>query len=337
MKRKILTLCVFAMLLAAVAPGAFGHGMTDEAQELAENGTLGDFVYLGAEHMVTGYDHLLFLFGVLFFLTKFKDIFKFVTAFTIGHSITLIFATFAGISANYYLVDTVIALTVCYKGFDNLDGFQKYFGIKAPHLSGMVFSFGLIHGFGLSTRLQMLTIGGGMDLLGKIIAFNIGVELGQITALVVILSGLMLWHHTESFKKFSIAANTALIAVGALLVVMQLHSYTHQMHSDDYPISQDDHGHVHALWDAYAASTAGTHVDEPGGTPHADHGSVALPKGMHVDEPGGTPHADHGDSGKTFGESTRGWGYSPPPAEKKTPELPAGFHVDEPGGTPHKH
>jgi hypothetical protein len=268
--RRFIGILLIAMVLGGVA---FGHGMSAADQELARTGTFNHFFMLGAKHMVTGYDHLLFLFGVLFFLTKFKDIFKFVTAFTIGHSITLIVATFAGISANYYLVDTVIALTVCYKGFDNLDGFRKYFGIKAPHLSGMVFSFGLIHGFGLSTRLQQLTIGSGMDLLGKIIAFNIGVEAGQIAALVVILAFLSLWHHTESFKKFSIAANTALIVVGALLAVMQLHSYTHQVHSESYPINQYNHEHVHESMVLPGTLSAGMHVDKPGGKPHADHNS----------------------------------------------------------------
>ena len=106
--------------------------------------------------MVTGYDHILFLVGVIFFLTKLPDIIKFVTAFTIGHSITLIFATFYKITANYYLIDAVIAFSVIYKGFENLDGFKKVFFRNAPNLILMVFLFGLIHGFGLSTRLQQL-------------------------------------------------------------------------------------------------------------------------------------------------------------------------------------
>ena len=93
-----------------------------------------EYVELGASHMLTGYDHLLFLFGVIFFLNNFKDVVKFITVFTVGHSITLIFATFLGIKANYFLIDAVIALTVCYKGFDNLDGFKKYLDVKAPNL-----------------------------------------------------------------------------------------------------------------------------------------------------------------------------------------------------------
>jgi hypothetical protein len=117
--------------------------------------------------MITGYDHLLFLFGVMFFLTRFSAIIKFVTAFTAGHTITLIAATFVGIQANYFLVDAVIACTVIYKGFDNLDGFRKYLNVNSPNLLTAVFVFGLIHGFGLSTRLQQLPILGDGFLLRR--------------------------------------------------------------------------------------------------------------------------------------------------------------------------
>ena len=148
-----------------IAGPAFAHGMSEADQIRAAGGGILEFLRQGAVHMITGYDHLLFLFGVIFFLTQFKDILKFVTAFTIGHCITLIGATFLGIQANYFLIDAVIALTVCYKGFDNVGGFEKYFGMKSPNLLAMVFIFGLIHGFGLSTRLQTLTIGTGFELL----------------------------------------------------------------------------------------------------------------------------------------------------------------------------
>ena len=113
-------------------------------------GGLNDFFFFGAKHMVTGYDHILFLIGVIFFLTRFTDIIKFITTFTIGHSITLIFATLYEINANYYLIDAVIAFSVIYKGFENLKGFNKLFSINAPNKILMVFLFGLIHGFGLS-------------------------------------------------------------------------------------------------------------------------------------------------------------------------------------------
>ena len=134
----------------------YSHGISDADKSDITHGGLADFIYLGAKHMVTGYDHILFLIGVIFFLTKFSDIVRFVTAFTIGHSITLVFATLYQISANYYLIDAVIAFSVIYKGFENLGGFKKIFCKSAPNLIAMVFVFGLIHGFGLSTRLQQL-------------------------------------------------------------------------------------------------------------------------------------------------------------------------------------
>jgi len=165
----------------------YAHGMSEsDIQAMMEGGSL-RYIWLGATHMLTGYDHLLFLFGVIFFLTSFRDIVKFITIFTIGHSITLIFATFMGISANYYLIDAVIAMSVIYKGFDNNKGFENYFGTKSPNLLLMVFMFGLIHGFGLSTRLQLLPLGEqNWEMLWKIISLNIGVEIGQIIALVLI-------------------------------------------------------------------------------------------------------------------------------------------------------
>jgi len=223
---------------------AFAHGMseTDKAK-IIEAGYLG-YVELGATHMLTGYDHLLFLFGVIFFLTNFKDIVKFITVFTIGHSITLIFATLLGIRANYFLIDAVIALTVCYKGFDNLNGFKKYLDVKAPNLLWMIFAFGLIHGFGLSTRLQQLPLPE-EGLVLHILGFNLGVELGQILALSIMLFLLSNWRKSSSFKKFSKASNIGLIILGGLLLLMQLHGYSHTTYSDDFPLNKDDHSHVH--------------------------------------------------------------------------------------------
>lgn len=231
---------------------AFAHGMSEADKAKALEASYWDFIELGASHMVTGYDHLLFLFGVIFFLTKFKDIVKFITAFTIGHSITLIFATLYHIQANYFLVDAVIALTVMYKAFDNLDGFKKYLNVKAPNLLWMVFAFGLIHGFGLSTRLQMLPLAED-GLVLRILAFNVGVELGQIAALSIMLFLLSGWRKTASFFKFSKAANAGLMFLGFMLLLMQLHGYQHTQYSDDFPLNKDDHSHIHE--DMNAAST----------------------------------------------------------------------------------
>ena len=221
-----------------------GHGMSDADKAKALEATNWDFVELGASHMVTGYDHLLFLFGVVFFLTRFNDIVKFVTAFTIGHSITLLFATLYHIQANYYLIDAVIALTVIYKAFDNLGGFKKYLNMASPNLLLMVFVFGLIHGFGLSTRLQMLPLVE-EGLVLKILSFNLGVELGQIAALVVMLALLVGWRKTKSFKKFSNAANVFLMLLGTVLLLQQLHGYSHVSHPDEFGFSTDSHLHEH--------------------------------------------------------------------------------------------
>ena len=158
----------------------FPHGM----REGTKLDLLSDCVREGALHMITGYDHILFLIGVVFFLRSYLDIFKFITAFTIAHCITLIFATLFEIRANAFLIDAVIAFSVIYKGFENLDGFKKWFSKNPPNLILMVFIFGLIHGFGLSTKLQEMAT---TDLsLSQILSFNVGVELGQITALLII-------------------------------------------------------------------------------------------------------------------------------------------------------
>jgi len=220
------------------------HGMSEaDKQRILDAGAL-EYIDLGARHMLTGYDHLLFLLGVLFFLYNVRDIVKFITAFTLGHSITLVFATLLTIKANAYLIDAVIALTVCYKAFENLDGFKRFFQIKAPSLLWMVFGFGLIHGFGLSTRLQQLPLPDD-GLVLNILAFNVGVELGQILALCVMLLVLAAWRKRESFGNFAKACNGLLMILGTLLFLHQLHGYQHSVYSDDFPLNQDDHAHTH--------------------------------------------------------------------------------------------
>lgn len=185
-------------------------------------GGLSDFFYLGAKHMVTGYDHILFLIGVIFFLTRFADIVKFISAFTIGHSITLIFATFYEINANYYLIDAIIAFSVIYKGFENLDGFKKWLSIEVPNKVVMVLIFGLIHGFGLSTRLQQIDLGH-EHLLSKILSFNGGVEIGQIIALSIAFPLLILLRKWG--LNISKVTNWILMIAGSLLLIFQLNGY----------------------------------------------------------------------------------------------------------------
>lgn len=238
---------VMSLLLPLLIPAlTFAHGIS-EADKLAMlNGGYLKYVWLGATHMLTGYDHLLFIFGVIFFLTTFKDIVKFISVFTFGHCITLIFATFFNITANYYLIDAVIAVSVMYKGFENIDGFRKYFDWQPPTLLKMVFLFGLIHGFGLSTRLQQLPLGDdSMQMLGRILSFNVGVEVGQIVALSGMLIFLTGWRKAKSFAKFAYAANVGLIAGGIFLFFMQFHGYWHTSSPDDFPLNQDDHSHIH--------------------------------------------------------------------------------------------
>ncbi len=242
MKKLILS---FMSLVFSIS--SFAHGISEDAKQAMIDGGYLKYVWLGAEHMITGYDHLLFLFGVIFFLTTFKDIVKFISIFTLGHSITLIFATFMGITANYWLVDAVIALSVCYKGFDNNKGFENYLGMKkAPNLLMMVMIFGLIHGFGLSTRLQQLPLGEkGSSMLMRIISFNIGVELGQIIALGLMLALLSGVRHTAVFKRFSRVANDGLMLAGFMLLLMQLHGYLHTSNPDEFGFSEDNHIHHH--------------------------------------------------------------------------------------------
>lgn len=247
MARRVLRAVPLAGLLSAFTVTlAFGHGISAAARQRMLEGGYVQYAVLGAEHMLTGYDHLLFLLGVVFFLTNVRDVLKFVTAFTVGHSITLIVATFMGITANYYLIDAVIALSVVYKGFDNTDGFRRYLDTAPPNLLAMVFAFGLIHGFGLSTRLQQLPLGEpGLAMLGRIVAFNVGVEVGQVVALAVMVLVLASWRHRASFEKFGRVTNHGLIAAGVLLFVMQMHGYLHTTNPSEFGFDADGHFHAH--------------------------------------------------------------------------------------------
>jgi len=191
---------VLPLMLLLVPLLGFAHDVTSADQEILRNGGLWAYIQVGATHMLTGYDHLLFLAGVIFYLNSFKDILKFITVFTIGHCITLIGATYAEITANEHLVDAVIALSVLYKGVENLGGFEKL-KVQSPNLLLMVGVFGLIHGFGLSTRLQSFDMGS-EQLLAKILCFNLGVEVGQVLALVPIIFIIKLSQKHKQFPAF---------------------------------------------------------------------------------------------------------------------------------------
>jgi len=213
------------LLLYFVPLLGFAHDVSSADQAILRDGGLWAYVRVGATHMLTGYDHLLFLAGVVFYLNSFKDILKFITVFTIGHSITLTGATYAGITANEHLVDAVIALSVLYKGFENLGGFERL-KIKSPHLLFMVGLFGLIHGFGLSTRLQSFDMGK-EDFLGKILCFNLGVEIGQVLALIPIVFVITLSRKHQQFPAFYKAVNMYLVLAGIGLFAYQLYGYFH--------------------------------------------------------------------------------------------------------------
>jgi hypothetical protein len=238
-----------SLLFMVFTTSSYGHGISEADQQAMMDGGNWHYLWLGAMHMVSGYDHLLFLFGVVFYLSHLKDIFKFVTAFTVGHSITLIAATFLGITANYYLVDAIIALTVCYKAFDNLEGFNRWLGINPPHLLLMVLIFGLIHGFGLSTRLQELPLPE-HGLIWRILSFNLGVELGQVAALAFLVLVLAGWRKAPSFKQWGTVTNGALFLAGVGLFFFQLvgffagrihHDHQHEQHHD----AQHQESHIH--------------------------------------------------------------------------------------------
>jgi len=227
---------------------AYAHGMSEaEKQSILHGGNL-QYLKIGAIHMLTGFDHLLFVFGIVFFLSTIFDVIKYITAFTVGHSITLITATLMGVTANYFLINAVIALSVCYIGYKNLGGFKKIFE-KAPSMIWVVFIFGLIHGFGLSTPLQQLSLGD-EGIVWRILSFNLGVELGQIAALCVMVAILYKWKRTPSFQKFSNLSNNSLIYAGAFLFLFQMHGYSHAVDPDEFSFPEDNHFHAHEKMDA---------------------------------------------------------------------------------------
>lgn len=205
---------------------ALAHGVDDNTRNFLENNAGVQFIpflYIGAKHMVTGYDHLLFLVGVIFFLYRSKDVLLYVTMFTIGHSITLLYGVLNDINVNAYIIDAIIGLSVAYKGFDNIGGFKKLFG-RQPNTKLAVLIFGLFHGFGLATKLQEFNIPED-GLLSNIIAFNIGVELGQFAALGVILIVINAWRKLPSYERFAVSTNTALMSAGFMLVGLQMAGY----------------------------------------------------------------------------------------------------------------
>jgi hypothetical protein len=224
MRRSALALLAFGgALLASALAQAHGIAGDDQAFLVRVTGAhIGPYVYLGAKHMVTGYDHLLFLAGVIFFLYRLKDVAVYVTLFAIGHSTTLLLGVLAGWHVNAYLVDAVIGLSVVYKAFENLGGFRAL-GFE-PNTKGAVLFFGFFHGLGLATKLQDLALSHD-GLVTNMVSFNVGVEIGQLLALSLILIAFNVWRRSGGFFRHAFASNVVLMAAGFVLAGYQLTGY----------------------------------------------------------------------------------------------------------------
>jgi hypothetical protein len=217
---------VVFLLSPFLAASAFAHGVAADDKLFIEQNSgaqLIPFIYLGAKHMVTGYDHLLFLFGVIFFLYRMREVGTYVTLFALGHSITLLYGVLSGTHVNPYIVDAIIGLSVAYKALDNLGAFRRMFGFQ-PNTKIAVLVFGFFHGFGLATKLQEFTLSQD-GLVPNILAFNAGVEIGQLLALTGILIVMGFWRRTDAFGRQAFAANAALMSAGFVLMGYQITAY----------------------------------------------------------------------------------------------------------------
>jgi len=216
-----------AMLLALALPSvAYAHGVTagDKGYIMETFGTrIVPFMYLGAKHMVTGYDHLLFLFGVIFYLYRLKDIGVYVTLFAVGHSITLMAGVLTGVHVNAFVIDAIIGASVMYKALDNLGVFSRWLTYQ-PDPRSTTMLFGLCHGLGLATKMLDFELAND-GLVANLLAFNVGVEIGQFLALCVILLAMSAWRRSTSFMRYATAANVLLLISGVALVIYQLAGY----------------------------------------------------------------------------------------------------------------
>jgi hypothetical protein len=226
MKRAGLSVLIALLGTLVLCGSAAAHPMTGSNATFVQSiqGTaVAPFMYLGAKHMVTGYDHLLFLVGVIFFLYRIEDVLLYVSLFTIGHSITLLGGVLGGIRADAHLADAVIGASVAYKAFENLGGFERLLRVR-PNTKVAVLVFGLFHGFGLATKLQEFTLSSN-GLVTNIVSFNIGVEIGQMLALTGVLILLTSWRARRSFMNHAFITNTLLMTAGFLLAGYQLAGY----------------------------------------------------------------------------------------------------------------
>ncbi len=219
---------IVALIIALpLASDVFAHGVAASDKDLITQGRqLAVFLYLGAKHMVTGYDHLLFLFGVIFFLYRLKEVAIYVTLFAVGHSITLLYAVMSGTHVNPFVIDAIIGLSVVYKALDNLGGFTRLIGFQ-PNAKLAVWIFGLFHGLGLGTKLQDFSLSAD-GLVPNILAFNVGVELGQVLGLSAILIAMGFWRRSSGFHQHAFAANVVVMTCGFVLAGYQLVGYATQ-------------------------------------------------------------------------------------------------------------
>ena len=221
-----LVVAALGFIVLGFSAGLEAHGVSGKDAvylQGLQGQAIGPLMYLGAKHMVTGYDHLLFLVGVIFFLYRLKDVLLYVSLFTLGHSLTLLGGVLGGIHANAYIIDAVIGFSVVYKAFENMNGFKHFFGRQFDtRLAVLVFGF--FHGFGLATKLQEFALSPN-GLVTNIISFNVGVEIGQFLALGGILIALTYWRTREGFMRHAFATNAMVMACGFMLVGYQLSGY----------------------------------------------------------------------------------------------------------------
>jgi hypothetical protein len=223
MSRNWFMLMALITVLLSLAVDVFAHGVTagDKGYIQESSGTMIiPFIYLGAKHMVTGYDHLLFLFGVIFFLYRLKDVSIYVTLFAVGHSVTLVSGVLMDFSVSAYLIDAIIGFSIVYKALDNMGAYQRWFGFQ-PSTKIATLIFGLFHGFGLATKILEYKMSPD-GLVPNLIAFNVGVELGQLIALGLILIVMGFWRRTDDFIRHAYGANVALMTGGFIFVGYQV-------------------------------------------------------------------------------------------------------------------
>ena len=224
--RPLLLFLLFTALMFIGMPDAFAHAVAEGDKGYIQEITgvnLIAFMYLGAKHMVTGYDHLLFLLGVIFFLYRMQHIAIYVSLFAVGHSLTMLLGVYFNIGINSYIIDAIIGLSVVYKALDNLGAYQRWFGFQ-PNTKAATLIFGLFHGFGLSSKIIEYDISPD-GLVPNLFAFNVGVEMGQLIALAMILIAMSFWRKTDGFFRHAYTANVAMMGAGFLLIGYQLNGY----------------------------------------------------------------------------------------------------------------